>query len=258
MAIDLRGRTIVITGASSGIGAATARACAAAGMQCVVAARREQELAALADELGSACRAIPGDVTQPGFNETLLACEPYAVLANAGRGLEQAMIDCDMAQFRALFEVNLFAAVELASLAAKQMAAGWEGHILLCASCLSKFAIPQHTAYCASKAAVERVARAMQMELRSTGVHVTSVHPIGTRTEFFDTSAALSGHDQSDFIERTPKMFMQPPNRVADAVVRCLRRPRGEVWTSHSMRLASTLFSAFPRLAQALVARFRP
>ena len=50
MAIDLRGRTIVITGASSGIGAATARACAAAGMQCVVAARREQELAALADE----------------------------------------------------------------------------------------------------------------------------------------------------------------------------------------------------------------
>ncbi len=258
MAIDLRGRTIVITGASSGIGAATARACAEAGMRCVITARRRDRLDAIANELGDMCRVIPGDVTDPSINEELLSCKPYAVFANAGHGLEQVMVDCDMPQFRELFEVNLFAAVELASQAAKQMVDQREGHILLCASCLSKFTIPQHAAYCASKSAMESVARGMRMELKSAGVHVTSVHPIGTRTEFFDTSAALSGRNHSDFIERTPKMFMQPPRRVAAAVVRCLRRPRPEIWTSHSMRLVSTLFSAFPRLAQALIPSGNP
>ena len=258
MTISLEGKTILITGASSGIGAATARACVKAGMHCVITARREDRLSQLTGELGKACRTISGDVTEPGFNKQLLeqSGDVYAIFANAGHGIDQSIADCDMESFRTLFDVNLFAAVELASLAAKQMIANKTGHILLCASCLSKFATPQHGAYCASKSALEAVAKSMRMELTKEGIHVSTVHPIGTTTEFFESSASRSGKEQSEFAAQTPSWLMQPPEKVANAVVRCLKRPKPEVWTSVPMRLISTAFTAFPRLASRLTQSF--
>ena len=261
MSVSLQGKTILITGASSGIGAATAKACVDQGMLCVVTARREDRLKKLADELGELCVPIAGDVTIGGFNKQLLAeaGDVYAVFANAGHGLNQKMIDCNADQFRGfreLFELNVFAAVELASLASRIMVDRGRGHILLCASCLSKFATPQHGAYCASKSALEAVAKSMRMELKSSGVHVSTVHPIGTTTEFFETSVSLSGKTESDFTKRVPTWHMQPPEKVAQAVVRCLRRPRAEVWTSFPMKVTSTLFSAFPRAAQVIISHF--
>ena len=126
MSISLQGKTIIVTGASSGIGAATATACVTRGMRCVITARREDRLNSLADELGALCIPIAGDVTERGFNEHLLkeSGEIYAVFANAGHGLDQEMTDCKTDQlesFRDLFELNVFAAVELASLAAHRM-----------------------------------------------------------------------------------------------------------------------------------------
>ena len=261
MSIPLQGKTILIRGASSGIGAATARACVKQGMLCVVTARREDRLNKLADELGELCVPIAGDVTERGFNERLLeeAGDVYAVFVNAGHGLDQEMIDCNVDKcqgFRKLFELNVFAAVELASLAAHQMVENKSGHILLCTSCLSKFATPQHGAYCASKSALEAVAKSMRMELKSSGVHVSSVHPIGTTTEFSDSSAVRSGMLESEFARQVPSWSMQSPDKVANAVVRCLRHPKPEVWTSLPMRVASTIFSAFPRVAQIAIYRF--
>jgi short-subunit dehydrogenase len=258
MKIPLEGKTIVITGASSGIGEATARACIAAGMRCVITARREDRLITLCGELGGSCSYIAGDVTEEGFNQHLLdeSGEVYAIFANAGHGLDQKIVDNNMEQFEELFTLNVFSAVELASLAAKQMAANKTGHILFCASCLSKFATPSHGAYCASKSALEAVAKSMRMELKKNKVFVSTVHPIGTRTEFFDTSATRSGKKQSDFESQTPSWLMQHPDKVANAIVRCLRRPKPEVWTSVPMRLISTSFSAFPRLSGVITKRF--
>jgi hypothetical protein len=257
MSISLEGKTIVITGASSGIGAATATACVNAGMRCVITARREDALKQLAQDLGARCTFIVGDVTEEGFNQRLLeeSGDVYAVFANAGHGIDQKIIDCQLDQFRELFELNVVAAVELASLAAQKMVSKKRGHILLCASCLSKFATPQHGAYCASKSALEAIAKSMRMELKQDSVYVSTVHPIGTHTEFFERSAARSGKETSDFAHQTPSWLMQPPERVAKAVVRCLKRPRPEVWTSVPIRLASTLFSAFPRVADIVTRR---
>ena len=258
MSIPLPGKTIVITGASSGIGMSTARACVRAGMHCVITARRENKLQTLANELGDACTVVVGDVTTDGFNQHLLeeSGDVYAIFANAGHGLDQAILETDLSQFRELFNLNVFSAVELASLAGKQMEQRGEGHILFCASCLSKFATPQHGAYCASKSALEAVAKSMRMELPSKKMFVSTVHPIGTRTEFFDASAMRSGMQQSDFEKQAPSLLMQPPERVAKAVVHCLKKPKPEVWTSMSMRLISTAFSAFPRVASTLTKRF--
>lgn len=258
MKTELAGKRILITGASSGIGAATARACVAAGMHCVITARRQDKLEQLANELGSACVAIAGDVTEDGFNRRLLDAygDYYAVFANAGHGIDQAIAGCDMQDVRDLFELNVFSAIELASLAAEQMKRNGEGHILLCASCLSKFATPQHGAYCASKSALEAFAKSMRMELKIDCIYVSTVHPIGTRTEFFDSSAKRSGKTKSDFATQTPPWLMQPSQKVANAVVQCLRSPKPEVWTSLPTRLVSTWFSAYPRLAAFFVTKF--
>ena len=258
MSVCIEGKTILITGASSGIGEATARACVSAGMRCVMTARREDKLRSLADELGDCCSFVVGDVTEAGFNEYLLkqSGDLYAVFANAGHGLDQNIADYNSVQFQELFQLNVFAAVELASLAANEMMKKKQGHILFCASCLSKFATPKHGAYCASKSALEAVAKSMRMELRDDNIFITTVHPIGTTTEFFDVSALRSGKEISDFEKQAPSWLMQPPEKVANAVVRCLRRPKPECWTSLTMRLISTLFTAFPRVSAVMVQRF--
>ncbi|MDP6693391.1 MAG: SDR family NAD(P)-dependent oxidoreductase, partial [Phycisphaerales bacterium] len=95
MSISLEGKTIVITGASSGIGEATAKACVEAGMRCVITARREEKLKTLSQELGDSCSFVVGDVTKEGFNEHLLeqSGDVYAVFANAGHGLDQTTLE---------------------------------------------------------------------------------------------------------------------------------------------------------------------
>jgi hypothetical protein len=258
MSISLEGKTILITGASSGIGAATARACAKRGMRCVITARREEKLQALSSELGADCTVVVGDVTEDGFNQHLLEVsgDAYAVFVNAGHGLDQNTLQFDLKQFQEVFELNVFAAVELAALASKKMVVNNSGHILLCASCLSKFATPSHGAYCASKTALEAVAKTMRMELKPNNVYVSTVHPIGTTTEFFDESAKRSGVAPSEFASQTPSWLMQPPEKVANAVVQCLRKPKPEVWTSLPMRLISTFFGAFPRVSGPIINRF--
>ena len=258
MSVSIEGKTIVITGASSGIGEATARLCVAAGMRCVVNARRKDRLSKLADELGDNCVPIVGDVTEDGFNQHLLeeSGDVYAIFANAGHGLNQAMIDCNMEQCRKLFELNVFSAIEFASLAAKQMVEQKQGHILFCTSCLSKFSTQQHGLYSASKSALEAMAKSMRMELKKNSIHVSNLHPIGTKTEFFEVSAHRSGKEKSTFSSQSPAWLMQPPELVAHKIVRCLRKPKSEVWTSIPMRLISTAFSAFPRVASVITTKF--
>jgi len=96
----------------------------------------------------------------------------------------------------------------------------------------------------------------MRMELKKDNIFVSTVHPIGTRTEFFDVSAVRSGKEKSTFSSQSPSWLMQPPEKVARAVLKCLRKPKPEVWTSLPMRLISTLFNALPRIPSALLTKF--
>jgi short-subunit dehydrogenase len=242
-AIDLRGRPIAITGASSGIGAATARACARAGMPVALAARRTDKLAAIVDEIvraGGRAIAVPCDVVDPAqcralIDRTVEAFGSlYAVYANAGYGVERAAADMPDADVRAMFETNFFGSLNVIRPAVERMRAsagtgGSRGHVLWCSSCVAKIALPYYGVYSATKAAQNHLGRAMRLELEPEGIHVSTVHPIGTRTEFFDRVVDLSG--SAKLIEHTPDALLQSPEYVADLTVRCLRRPRAEVWT---------------------------
>lgn len=260
MATDLRGRVILISGASSGIGAATARACAAAGMHVALAARRTDRLERIADEcraMGVAAAPLACDVTDPeACAEAVARAESalgtlFAVFANAGYGQETPLLDMPDADVRAMFETNFFGTLNIIRPAAASMIERRDGHLLICSSCLGIFPTPYYSVYSATKAAQHHMGRALGLELRGLGVRCSTVHPVGTRTEFFKTMAARGTTRANLLSER----FTQPPERVARAVVRCMRRPRPEVWTSPIARYCMLLAALTPRLTDAALAR---
>jgi NADP-dependent 3-hydroxy acid dehydrogenase YdfG len=261
--IDLRDRPILITGASSGIGRATAIACAKAGMPVVAGARRIDRLHAVVDEIkqaGGRAIAVACDVDRPEQCSAMVkACvesfgTPYAVFANAGYGVERPLHAMSDHELRAIFETNVWGTMNIVRPAVDEFLRIGRGHVLMCASCLSKLALPYGGAYSATKACQDHFARAMRLELEGRGIHVSSVHPIGTQTEFFEQVEVRTG--QPTLSNRTPGRSLQPPQRVADAIVRCLRRPHAEVWTSLPARLGFSFIGAFPGLADRIIRRY--
>ncbi|MFT5424539.1 MAG: short-subunit dehydrogenase [Phycisphaerales bacterium] len=268
MAINLAGKPIVITGASSGIGASTALACAVAGMPVAIMARRADRLEAVATHIrevdfpGSA-QAAPvlthvGDVNSPDDCLALLDRAEaefgpvYAAFANAGYGQVRPTWDMPIDEVRAMFETNLYGSLNLLRPALDRFAERGVGHALLCSSCLSKLSIPNYGCYSATKAAQDHFGRAMRIEMKPLGVAVSTVHPIGTRTEFFEIAAKGSPEPRPLPGERR----LQPPKRVADAIVRRLRRNTGgEIWTSTPAQLAFGLANVFPRLTDLALTR---
>lgn len=244
--VDLRAKPIAITGASSGIGLATAWECARAGMPVTLAARRVDLLEKHAAQMrgqGHKAIAVACDVSDPDACGGVVDAtvrefgEIYSVFANAGYGLEIAYSKASRQQLRDLIETNFWGSLNIIDPALEIMRRQKDGHVLFCSSCLSKIGLPYYGAYCASKAAQDYFARAMRHELRGEGVSVSSVHPIGTRTELFDQMQARSPDPR--LTTNTPGSFMQTPERVAKAIVARLRSGRGgEVWTSFPVRAA--------------------
>jgi short-subunit dehydrogenase len=251
--VDLAGRVIVITGASGGIGRATAIACARAGMAVVLNGRDEDRLGEATEAVeavGARAAAVRGDAAAGDVQTEMLARggdlgPVYGVFANAGYGHEVETLEMSDADVRRMFEVNFFAALDLVRSAAPAMLERGEGHLLMCSSCLSKIGLPMYACYGATKAAQDHFCRAMRHELGPRGVAVSSVHPVGTKTAFFETMGEKSGGLR--LMDRSTQAFMQPPERVARAIVRTLRRGTGrEVWTSIGARTAFGLSVMLP------------
>lgn len=266
MAIDLRNKPIAITGASSGIGAATALACARAGMPVALGARRIDKLEELVKRIraeGGRAIALQMDVTVPELCTSLIEATVaefgsiYSVYANAGYGVEKPVHEMVDAEVRAMFEVNFFGTLNTIRPAIEQMRKSallfgekYRGHILICSSCLSKMFLPYFSVYSATKAAQNHIGRSMNLELRSEGIAVSTIHPISTRTEFFETAERLSAN--GSMIAHSPDMFTQTADLVANRTVACLRRPRPEVWTGfagHFVRFGMSVNTLLPRLA---------
>lgn len=258
--INPTGKPILITGASSGIGRATAVRCAEAGMPVAACARREDKLREVCAEIeqrGVAALPIALDVDDAQrCAEAVEAAERelgplHAVFANAGYGLERPVNETSDEVMRAIFETNFYGSLNIIRPALPGMIQRGAGHVLICSSCIARFPLPYYGAYSATKAAQHHIGRAMNLELRPLGVRVSTVHPVGTKTEFFDiVNQATTNHA---LVSHTPSMLMQPADRVARAVVRCIRRPRPEVWTSPVTRLGMAISAVFPGLADTAV-----
>jgi short-subunit dehydrogenase len=253
----------IITGASAGIGAATAVELARTGHDLVLVARRRERLAEVAARASDAAERlvrteiVTADVSHAGSATRILDEAERAfgrfdvVYANAGYGLERPMHRMTSDELRAMFETNFFSSTELCNEAARRLiAAGRGGHLLMCSSCVAKFTLPSFGAYSASKAAQAHVARAMAYELRPYGIMVSSVHPVTTATEFFEVvrEALEDGEKQQYAIHDLNKFFVQRPEKVARAIARSIGTSRTEIWTSLPTRVAAGVITAFPWL----------
>ena len=225
----LAGRVVVVTGASSGIGAATAVACEHARMRVTLAARRADRLASVATEVvaaGGEARVVPTDVADAAAVRALVdgTVEAWGrvdvLVSNAGAGILATVDQTTPEEFERLVRVNYLGAVHgvLAALPtcggrARATSSTWPPWS---ASARAPSAPP----YVASKFALVGFSEALRMELRGTGIHVTCVCPIGTATEFHDVEPNRLG---------VPGRGgpIQSAEHVARAIVRALRRPRG-------------------------------
>ncbi len=267
MKIDIQKLPVAITGAGTGIGRATALACARAGMPVALAGRREEPLREVQEAIeraGGRAIVMPTDVADPDASARFIARTIeefgtiYAVFANAGYGLRGPVHELADEAIRKIFETNFWGSMHvirpaLAHMLSRPADTKTRGHILMCSSCLSKLGTPYTAPYSASKALQDHFGRAMRHELRPKGIHVSTIHPIGTRTEFIEAANEASGGAGESM--PPPKAFTQPPERIARAVVACLHKPRGEVWTSRTVRLAFAAATACPGLADWAIAK---
>jgi short-subunit dehydrogenase len=211
---------VIITGASSGIGAATARAAAAAGARVVFAARREDRISALADELDGAI-AVRCDVTDQEQVAALVqvALDAFGrvdvLVNNAGQGLQATTEQISLDDFRGVLELNLVAPLALMQAVLPAMRRQGAGRIVNVSSGTTFADVPGTGGYVASKIALERLSAIAGNELEGTGVTVSTMIPFATNTEFLSSIRA----GRADAEAMTSGATFDAPEQVADAIL---------------------------------------
>src|SRR5690242_11112288 len=186
---------MVITGASSGIGAATARAAAARGASVVLGARRAGRLQELAAELDGAV-AVRTDVTRRSDLDALVkaALDVHGrvdvLVNNAGQGLHLPLAEVTAEDLRAVLDLNVVAALEAMQAVLPPMKAQGRGAIVNVSSGTTRGAFPGVGAYAASKAALNMLSAVARKEFAPYGIVVSTIYPFITATEFHEVLRA--------------------------------------------------------------------
>ena len=198
--MDLNGKVMIITGASSGIGEATARAAAGSGARLVLAARRRERLEALAEEIGGDVLVVPTDMRDLEQVRRLVevAGEERGrvdiLVNNAGQGLHVPVEKIAIEDLAAVFQLNVYGALIAMQAVIPLMRQAGGGAIVNVSSGTTRMPAPIGAAgYAASKAALNMLSRAAREELADDGIVVSTVYPFVTATEFHDTLRAGAG-----------------------------------------------------------------
>ena len=223
-ASPLKGRTALVTGASRGIGAATALALDRAGARVAVVARGAEELAASAVALRNDPVVIVGDLGDPDM-PAAIAHQALAVLGgvdvlvnNAAAAARLAIVDTDAALIDALLAVNVRAPLLLVAAIAPSMIARGRGSIINLSSVSGLVGTPRRVAYAASKGALDAATRSLAIELGPSGIRVNSVAPGVVDTALWAKNKAIPGVVES--IEaQTPLRRWGMPEDIADVIV---------------------------------------
>ncbi len=221
----LRDRVVIITGASSGIGAATARALVAEGCRVVLAARSQEKLESLATELAPHALAVPTDVTQADDLKQLVdrALEHFgqvdALLANAGIYLAGDVVDDDLADWTQLMDVNVNGVLHSIHAVLPHFKARGSGDIILTSSISGFEDIVWEPIYSASKHAVQGLAHTLRRQLAGVGIRVGAICPGKVANE-------LWGFTDSQAIDKDVAEHASIRSEdVAEAIIFMLSRP---------------------------------
>jgi len=246
-------KTVVLTGASMGIGRALALAWARRGARLVLSARSGDKLAEVAREVeaaGGQAVAVAGDVTDEAHRVTLVSAAGRidVLVNNAGRGFYAPALKIDLDEMRRLFELNVIAPLRLVQLAAPHMNGGT---IVMLSSVAGVIAAPRYGAYAASKFALEALAMAMRSELAERGIRVVVVRPGPVATPFRANAARAPGEVGYD----APDPNAQSAEEIASQTLRAVDRGAAVVETSAFVRGASAAIRYVPPLARLALRR---
>jgi NADP-dependent 3-hydroxy acid dehydrogenase YdfG len=252
-------RVIAITGASAGIGRATAIRLARDGAAIAICARRADRLAQVADEIdraGGRALAVPADVTSEADMNTFVERTVSAfgrldvMMCNAGYGLYGEIDRVATDAMRAIMEVNYLGTFLAARAALDVFRRQQSGHLIVVSSIVGQRGVPYMGPYAATKFAQVGLAECLRAELEGTPIHVSVVYPISTETEFFGEMTRHSG-----FATRAqgPR---QTAGQVADAIAAAIRKPVPEVYPHRISKGLAVLNAIAPGFCDRLTRRW--
>lgn len=248
-------QVVIVTGASSGIGRATALAFAAAGARVVLAARTEARLRELAATRPDRFLVVPADVTRDADVSRLVETTIQRwgrvdiLVNNAGCGMRALVEATVLADAERLLAVNFLGLLRCTQAVLPQMRQQGRGQIVNLGSVLSVLATPRNGVYAASKFAVRALSDALRIELRGAGIDVILIMPGYTDTPFFENQFRYGGPVHVSPVKAVP------PASVARAILRACRRRQREVVLTAPGKFGAFLKRWFPRLLDYGLAR---
>jgi NADP-dependent 3-hydroxy acid dehydrogenase YdfG len=254
--MELENKVVIITGASMGIGAATAREFVKAGAKVVLAARSEKELNVLAQELGAErAFAVPTDVTVRAQVKALMqkAVERFGridiLVNNAGVGMAGPVATLDTSHLERILSSNVLGPVYGIQSAVPHMRQSGGGIIMNVSSMVSKLVIPTIGGYRATKMALNAITDNARFELARDNIRVIAVYPGETQTKFFDNT--LDGGGRAAVTGRARRM--DPPEHVARKIVQGARQEPREVYMSGGNRVFGLIGTLIPTLFERMM-----
>jgi NADP-dependent 3-hydroxy acid dehydrogenase YdfG len=250
---------VAITGASAGIGRATAVRLARDGASLVLCARRPDRLNEVAEEImraGGQALAVVADVTREADMDALVtaAVERFGrldvMMCNAGFGIYGTVDSVTADQMRRLLDVNYMGTYLAARAALPVFRRQGRGHLIVISSIVGKRGVPYMGPYAATKFAQVGVAECLRAEVRGSDIHVTVVFPISTETEFFQVMTQESGHAT---VAKGPR---QSADDVANAIARAIERPVPEVFPYRWSRWLGVLNAIAPGYCDQVVKKW--
>jgi short-subunit dehydrogenase len=238
--MDITGKVSIITGASAGIGLATARLFAEKGAKVVMAARSAEKLAIIAAELeaqGSEVLATPTDIRKRDEADRMVrwAQERYGridiLINNAGQAAAGNVAEVSLEDFRAIMDLNVFGALHAIQAVVPKMREGGGGVIVNVSSMVSKMHLPCLGAYAATKTALNMLSETARVELSAENIRVLTVYPRMTSTDFRkNTLGSVTGnlglepyHSATD-----KKIPVDSPEFVAGKILEAVQREHAE------------------------------
>ena len=231
--MDIKGKVVIVTGASSGIGEATARQFAREGAKVVLAARRVDRLEALAEEItsmgtGAEAFIVQADLSKLEDIQSLIkqTLDKYGridvLVNNAGFGRIDWLEKLDpVKDIQGQFDVNVMGVIQTTRQALPVMIKQRSGSIINMCSMAGLVATPTYTIYAACKHAVHGFSEALRREVKPWGIDVSMIYPGGVTTEFGQHAGIKRKTGYT-----TPRFMLLNAEQVAQAVVKLVRRPR--------------------------------
>ncbi|PFP27382.1 oxidoreductase [Bacillus sp. AFS073361] len=249
---QLKGKNIVITGASGGIGAEIAKLCASSGANLVLLARSISKLEQLRMDLQQK-HPVKVAVYQLDVSETAEVKKVFQrifdtigdidiLVNNAGFGVFREAHLATLDEIKGMFDVNVVGLMACTSMVLPKMRERRFGHIINIASQAGKIATPKSSVYSASKHAVLGYTNSLRMELADVNVLVTSVNPGPIATNFFNIA------DEKGTYVKNVQRFMLKPEYVAEKVIDSMLTKTREINLPRWMNMGSVVYVLFPRL----------